>query len=50
MRKNLIKKEYLKKIKQFENYNKKYFDENKPIISDSDFDNLKYEIIELEKI
>ena len=49
MRKNLIKKEYLKKIKQFENYNKKYFDENKPIISDSDFDNLKYEIIELEK-
>ena len=28
MSKNLIKKEYLKKIKQYENYNKKYFDEN----------------------
>ena len=50
MNKNLIKKEYLKKIKQYENYNKKYFDENQPIISDSDYDNLKNEIIELEKI
>ena len=49
MNKNLIKKEYLKKIKQYENYNKKYFDENQPIISDSDYDNLKNEIIELEK-
>ena len=49
MNKNLIKKEYLKKIKQYEKYNKKYFDENQPIISDSDYDNLKNEIIELEK-
>ena len=49
MKKDLIKKNYQEKIKKFNHYNKKYYDENISEISDSDFDNLKQEIIELEK-
>ena len=49
MKKNLIKKEYKKKIKLYEYYNKKYFDENISKIPDRDYDNLKNEIIKLEK-
>jgi len=44
-----IEKEYLKKIKLFQEYNKYYFDKNNPKITDSEFDLLKKEIIELEK-
>ena len=49
MKKNLIKKNYNKKIKLFTYYNQKYFDENISEISDQDFDKLKKEIIDLEK-
>tara|TARA_B100001059_G_C17499175_1_gene410214 strand:+ start:35 stop:340 length:306 start_codon:yes stop_codon:yes gene_type:complete len=49
MKKDLIKKNYRKKIKQFNHYNKKYYDENVSEINDSEFDKLKNEIIELEK-
>jgi len=49
MKKNLIKKEYVKKIKLYEYYNKKYFDENLSEISDEIYDKLKNEIIGLEK-
>ncbi len=49
MKKNLIKKEFLKKIKLYEYYNKKYFDENLSEISDEIYDRLKNEIIGLEK-
>ena len=44
-----IEKEYLKKIKLFQEYNKYYYDKNNPKITDSEFDLLKKEIIELEK-
>tara|TARA_B100001063_G_scaffold84145_1_gene78517 strand:+ start:7337 stop:9367 length:2031 start_codon:yes stop_codon:yes gene_type:complete len=49
MDKNLIKKKYKKKLDLLSHYNKKYYSENKSEISDSDFDFLKKEIIELEK-
>ena len=49
MDKKIIKKEYLKKIELLNNYNQKYFNENKSIISDSSYDKLKKEIISLEK-
>ena len=49
MKENLIKKNYLKKIKLYEYYNQKYFDENKSLISDGDYDYLKKELIDLEK-
>ena len=43
-----IKKEYLKKIKLVKKYNQLYYDESRPEISDSQFDKLKKEIIDLE--
>jgi DNA ligase (NAD+) len=43
------KKIYLSKIKEYIKNNKFYYDENKPKISDTEFDNLKKEILELEK-
>ena len=43
------KKEYKKKIRQFKEYSKKYFEDSAPIISDQDFDLLKKEILDLEK-
>tara|TARA_Y100000816_G_scaffold292367_1_gene287258 strand:- start:1362 stop:3392 length:2031 start_codon:yes stop_codon:yes gene_type:complete len=49
MDKNLIKKNYQKKIKKFTYYNQKYYDENTSEISDLEFDKLKIEILELEK-
>ena len=49
MKKNLIKKEYSKKIKLIKRYNKAYYDENNSKISDADYDLLKKEIIEFEK-
>ncbi len=49
MKKNLVKKEYSQKIKLIERYNKGYYDENNPEISDADYDLLKKEIIEFEK-
>ena len=40
--------EYLKKIDLFQRYNKHYYDKNKPIVSDQEFDLLKKDIIDLE--
>jgi len=48
MNNNLIKKDYIKKIKLLQNCNKHYYDKSKPIISDEKFDLLKRDIIELE--
>ena len=47
--KNLIKNSYFKKIKKINEHNKLYYEKSSPIISDTDYDNLKKEIIELEK-
>ena len=44
-----ISQKYLKKIKLFKKYNKHYYDLNKPLIGDNEFDKLKLEIINLEK-
>ncbi|MDC1113706.1 hypothetical protein OAS58_02175 [Candidatus Pelagibacter ubique] len=33
--------EYLKKIDLFQRHNKQYYDKNKPIVSDQEFDLLK---------
>ena len=44
-----IKKFYLEKIKLLNKHNKLYFDQNSPIISDSEYDELKKDIFNLEK-
>ncbi len=49
MNKGEIKKLYKKKINQFKKNNYLYFEKNAPKISDSNFDQLKSEILELEK-
>jgi DNA ligase (NAD+) len=43
-----IKFRYLQKIKLIKKYNKNYYDNNKPIVSDQIFDILKKDIIDLE--
>ena len=42
------KKNYLKKIKLIQKYNKYYYDQDAPIVIDSEYDLLKKEIVELE--
>ena len=44
-----IKKRYNKKISEILKHNKNYYDKNNPIISDKDYDELKKEILDLEK-
>ena len=39
-----IKNEYIKKIKLLHKYNKAYFDQNKSLITDQEFDILKNQI------
>ena len=41
--------EYLKKIELIKKHNNLYYIKDKPIITDSDYDNLKKEVIILEK-
>ena len=48
IKKDIIAK-YRKKINLVNKYNKYYYDKNNPIVDDKTFDNLKKEIIELEK-
>ena len=49
MQKADIKKDYLNKIKRFKDNSKYYYEKSKPKITDADFDQLKGEILELEK-
>ena len=44
-----IKKDYLKKIKKITRLNKNYFDKDKPLVSDNEYDLLKKDILNLEK-
>ncbi len=46
---DLVEKKYLKKIKLIEKYNKFYFDNNKPLVTDQEYDQLKIDILKLEK-
>ncbi len=43
------KKYYKKKINEFKSHNKLYFEKNSPKISDSQYDKIKKEILDLEK-
>ena len=49
MQKREIKKIYLNKINQLKNHNFQYYEKNDPKISDSNYDKLKKEILNLEK-
>ena len=49
MQKKEIEKVYINKINQLKKYDKAYFINDKPIISDADYDNIKKEILILEK-
>ncbi len=49
MVKDDLKKKYQAKIKEYIKHNQLYFEKSKPIISDSEFDKLKLEIVDLEK-
>ncbi|MBD1166405.1 NAD-dependent DNA ligase LigA [Pelagibacterales bacterium SAG-MED07] len=49
MNEKLLKKKYLKKISELKKYNRAYYDKSNPLISDSSYDKLKKDIIELEK-
>ena len=44
-----INQKYIEKIRLLQKYNKHYYNLNKPLISDSEFDKLKLEVINLEK-
>ena len=48
MKKEKFKK-YLDKIKLFKKYNKLYYDKNVSKVTDEEFDNLKKDLINLEK-
>ncbi len=48
-KKEEIKKIYTAKIKEINKHNKLYYDKSSPIIPDREFDNLKIEILDLEK-
>jgi len=43
------KKKYLKKIKLLEKYNKFYFESSRPLVSDKEYDQLKLDILKIEK-
>jgi NAD-dependent DNA ligase len=49
MNKIKIKKEYQKKIKNLIKLNKHYYELSKPIVEDQEYDQIKSEIISLEK-
>ena len=48
MNKNKLEKFYNEKISLYVKYNKYYYDNNKPLVSDSEYDDLKKEILFLE--
>ena len=49
MDKKEIQKLYQKKIKLLNTYNQYYYDKNKPLVDDKDYDDLKISIFLLEK-
>ena len=48
MSEKYIEKKYKKKIRLINRYNKFYFNESNPIVSDQEYDELKAEILSLE--
>ena len=49
MQRRELKKTYIEKINKLKKYNRAYFDHDSPLISDKDYDNIKQEILDLEK-
>ena len=49
MDKKKIKTLYQKKIKLLNKYNQYYYDKNKPLVDDKNYDELKISILSLEK-
>ena len=49
MQKKEIEKVYIEKINQLKRYDEAYFKHDNPIISDADYDNIKKQILNLEK-
>ena len=49
MNKDLIQKEYKKKIKLLNYYNQRYYNNNTSEIADSEYDYIKKDILDLEK-
>ncbi len=49
MDKKKIEKDYFEKINLIENYNKNYYDLSSPLVADNIYDELKREILDLEK-
>ncbi len=49
MERKEIEKVYFKKINQLKKFDKSYFDDDNPIVSDKDYDLIKQEILNLEK-
>ena len=49
MNKKAIEVEYNKKIKLYDKYNKYYYNNSSPKVSDKEFDELKHDILSLEK-
>jgi DNA ligase (NAD+) len=49
MQRKEVEEIYLKKLQKLKKYNKTYFDDDNPIVSDKDYDTIKLEILSLEK-
>ena len=49
MEKKKIKLKYINKIKLIKNLNKNYYDKNHSLVTDNEYDDLKNEILKLEK-
>ncbi len=49
MNKAEIIKNYKKKIENFKKLNEAYYDKNKPLITDAEYDSIKFELLQLEK-
>ena len=49
MQKKEIKKKYISKINLIKKYNQSYYNDNESIVSDATYDNLRNEILDLEK-
>jgi len=49
MKKKEIEKIYIKKINQLNKHDKAYFEHDKPIISDKEYDDIKQKVLDLEK-
>ena len=49
MQRKEIEKFYINKINELKKHNKAYFRDDNPLISDKDYDDIKEEILDLEK-